>query len=407
MASSGAAAWVKYFQGRGDIPTTLKKPSGLFEVDNQNKRIGEITAGTQIVYLASPQYESKPTIKFKKLSTDKKFTVARVSFDCIAKPGVKSSGAVSLKPQSFNVRDKKYSISEYKSTVKAAIEEHPNLSGELKTFLTLLFDYYSNGGVSESKVTTIFKSLKDNLPINDISKDFGEVLGPVAIPLKGVLRGKGFIIPASAQVYLPERPNEPLMDYAFYSGKKTYIISAKSGTTTNVVKPADIISLLNRDPVKIRKWQDTQQYQVLRILAENNILTGPIRAVGYLFPNLIPAKAIKSLDLPYNKSNFNTFISQNEYLSKRDSPTLNEIMYECEKLVQKETKTGTLNMNDIFADAIDGIVYYVKFEMDARGIGIWDTAQAPDIRKVSAYGRVFLRSKNGYTRAGDRMGIQV
>lgn len=407
MASSGAAAWAKYFQGRGDIPTTLKKPSGLFDISNQNKRIGELASGSEVIYIASAMYESKPSIKYKKLASDKKYSVARVSFDALAKPGVKASGSISLKPQSFNVKDKKYTLSEYKRIVKEAIDEHQKLSGELKTFLSILFDYYSNTGVSDSKVTQLFNKLKNNLPINDISKDFGEVLGPVAISLKGVLRSKGFNIPSSAQVFLPERPNEPLMDYAFYVGNRTYIMSAKSGTTTNVVKPNDIISLINRDPKKVRKWQNTSQYQILSILAGNNILTGPIRVIGYLFPNLIGSKAIKSLDQPYNKNNFSVFISQNEYLSKKASPTLNEIMYECEKLIQKETKTGTLNMNDIFADAIDGIVYYVKFEMDSRGIGVWDTAQAKDIRKSVSYGRVFLRSKNGYTRASDRMGIQV
>lgn len=406
MASSGSAAWYKYFQGKGNIPTTLKKASPIYDVENPNKRIGEMPAGTPILYLASKSYESKPLVEYRK-DLNKIPSVMRVSFDCIAKPGVKASGAVSLKPQSFKVRDKRYSLSEYKTVVMNAIEEHTSLSGQLKTYLTVLFEYYSNDRFgSAQKVSHVYNQLKDYLPINDISKDFGEVLGPVAIALKGVLKSKGFTIPSSAQVYLPARPNEPLMDYAFYDGNKPYIISAKSGTTTNVVKPGDLISLINRDEKKVKKWSKTNQYAILSILADNNILTGPIKAVAYLYPDKFTKKAISKLPL-FDVKDYKSFIQDNIYLStKKTPPTINEIMYECEKMIQAETKTGTLNMNGIFADAIDGIVYYVKFELDSRGIGKWDTASATDIRKPT-YGRVFLRTKNGYTRASDRMGIQV
>ena len=405
MASSGSAAWAKYFQGKGDIPTTLKKASVVFDFNDQNKRLGELPAGTQIVYLQSATYSTKPAIQYKNKPTDRKLTVARVSFDSIAKPGVKSSGAVSLKPQSFNVKDRKYPVALYKSTVKEAIEEHQKLSGNLKTYLSMLFDYYSNGTTTKQAVTSFFNKVKGNLPINDINKDFGEVLGPVALAIKGVVNKRGLKFTPAAQVYVPERPNEPLMDYALYQGNKTFIISAKSGTTTNVVKPGDIISLINRDPAKVKKWKNTNEYKVLNILADNNIIIGPIKAVAFLYPDLITPKAVENLSFVYNKNHFRKFIASNEYLSKKSDPTLNEIMYECEKILQKESKTGvTLNMNDIMADAISGIVYYIKFELDDHGIGEWKWMDETNIR---TFGRVYLRTKNGYTRASDRMGIQV
>jgi hypothetical protein len=408
MASSGQAAWVKYFQGKGDIPTTLKKPSPLFDAADSNKKIGELPAGTQVVYLKTTKYESKALVQYKKLPTDKKLNLGRVTFDMLAKPGVKSSGAVSLKPQSFNVKDRKYSLQDYKRTVLEAIEEHKNLPPNLKTYLTAIFDYYANGSTTAAKVTSIFNKLKNDLPLNDINKDLGEVLGPVAICFKKVINFNGKKLSTSGQVYVPERPNEPLMDYAIYENNRQYIISAKSGTTTNVVKPGDIISLLSRVPAKLNKWKKTKEFAILQILAENSIILGPIKAVSSLYPNLIDTKIADTVTPQnYKPTMFAAFIRQNDYLKTKSSPTLNEIMYECEKILQKETKEGSLNMNAIFAAAIDSIVYYVKFELDSTGIGKWSSATASEIKNVKTYGRVYLRSKNGYTRASDRMGIQV
>lgn len=407
MASSGAAAWTKYFQGKGDIQTTLKKPAPVFDADKPSSKVADLPAGTPIVYIASPKYEAKALIQYNKTKT--KAVQVRVAFDMIAKPGVKSSGAVSLKPQGFGIKDRKYSMAEYKNTVKAAIEENKSLSGELRTYLGALFDYYTGGTTTSTKVTEIFTRLKDYLPLNDINKDFGEVLGPVAITYKGVLSSKGLNIGTSAQVYVPARPNEPLMDYGLYTSKQDFIISAKSGTTTNVVKPGDILDLIGRDDKKQKKWSRTNEYAILQILASNSILIGPIRAVSQLYPDLVsPAVADAISPASYDPADFKKLISSDSYLAAKDkTPSLNEIMYACEKIIQRETREGSLNMNKIFADAINGIVYYVKFELDNRGIGLWDSATAADITKIGTYGRIYLRTKNGNTRASDRMGIQV
>ena len=300
-------------------------------------------------------------------------------------------------------------MAEYKNTVKNAIEENESLTGELRTYLAALFDYYSGGSTTTAKVSEIFMRVKDSLPLNAINTDFGEVLGPVAITYKGVLSTKGLRIDTSAQVYVPSRPNEPLMDYGLYTSKQDFIISAKSGTTTNVVKPGDILALLGRDDKKQRKWSSTSEYAILQTLADNSILLGPIRAVSQLYPNLVPPNVAYSVaPKSYDPADFKALIASSDYLAgKNAAPTLNEIMYACEKIIQKETREGSLNMNKIFADAIDNIVYYVKFELDNRGVGIWDSATSADITKIGTYGRIYLRTKNGNTRASDRMGIQV
>jgi hypothetical protein len=402
MASSGATAWAKYFQGKGDIETTMKKSSPAYDPATVTKKIGDIPAGTKITYLKTTVYEAKALIQF---AVGANFWLARVPFDNIAKPGVKSSGAASLKPQAFGVLEKPYTMAEYKKIVSDKIEERKDLSTSLKTYLAALFDYHSGGGTKKTELTAIFKRLKDDLPLNDINKDFGEVLGPVALYNFQLLSSKKIKISNSAKVFVPVRPNEPLMDYAIIDGNKKYTISAKSGTTTNVVKPADIIMLVNKRK-DAQKLAQTPEYKLLQILADNTTLLGPVRAVAALFPKLIKGDAALRADgKSYDTSGFAAFINQNEYLRSKKQPTFNEIMYECEKMIQKETKEGSLKMNHLFSMAIQEQVLYVKFELDSTGVGDWSVIASDDIMMSNK--RIYLRSKNGYTRASDRMGIQV
>ena len=64
---------------------------------------------------------------------------------------------------------------------------------------------------------------------------------------------------------------------------KNYIISAKSGETTNVVKPGDILDLLAKNSKAENKWKNTKEYNVLKTLSDNSIdlvLTDPPFNVG-------------------------------------------------------------------------------------------------------------------------------
>lgn len=405
MASAGQSAWVKYFQGRGDIETILKKDSPMFDASEPAKKLmGTLDGGTQITYIGAANYESKALIQYKKGSA---YQLVRVPFDNIAKPGVKSSGAPSLKPQAFGVLDKTYSMMEYKRLVMSNIDTRKDLPPAVKTYLTALFDYYSGGKTKKDDLSKVFAKVKSMLPLNDINKDFGEVIGPVALFGKQLLKTKGITLSTNMQIYVPLRPNEPLMDYRIVDGKRKFTISAKSGTTTNVVKPADIIELL-KNHKDIQRIKQTKEYKVLQILAENSTLLGPIRAVSAIYPNLIKPEAARKADVKnFDMVGFAAFINTNDYLKTRKMVTLNEIMYECEKLLQKETKDGMLNMNNIFAKAIEKQVTYIKFQLDASGVGEWGVTAADDIAGPKAQTKVYLRSKNGYTRSADRMGIQI
>lgn len=400
MASSGVTAWTKYFKGKSQFITKMKKDSTMYDIDG--KRLGIIPVGTEIIYMGEKSYDSKPIVKTKK---NNKFIMIRVPFDSIAKPGVKASGAISLKPQAFGVVDTiKYSSAAYYKLIKEKITERKDLNPDLRIYLDALLEHTCKK-IPDSKLSAIYKRVSGDLPINDIKKDFGEVLGPLAIKHKKILEPKGIKISADMKIEVPLRPNEPLMDYAIYNGTKKYIISAKSGETTNVVKPNDIIDLLKKDPKKIKKWKSTKEYSVLSMLAENSILFGPIKAVSYLRPKLISTQAVSD-EKNFSAAKVAKFINDNDYLSTKKSPTTNEIMYECEKEIQNATKRGELNINAIFSDAIENMVIYVKFDITTSGVGEWNVIVSSDIKKAAAK-RAFLRTKNGYTRASDRMGVQI
>lgn len=406
MATSGQTAWTKYFQGKGDIQTSMKKASPVYDPEKGVRKIGDIAVGTPIVYLTATKYEAKALIEYQ----DKRKKIqARVPFDSISKPNVKSSGAASLKPQAFDVGETKYTFGTYKNTVLGSIVDRKDLSGPLRSYLDSLVKLYT-GGATEQTITKIFEANKGTLPLNDINKDFGEVLGPIAILSKGLLRSKRINVDKnSTKIYVPSRPNEPLMDYALISGDTQYTISAKSGTTTNVVKPNDILMLLAKSPKKLKKWSSTKEYQLLQILAANTSLIGPIKAVAEFNPKMISKKAADSVTKDsYDEKAFAPFFAQNQYLKMKKKPTVNEIMYECEKIIQSQTKDGTFDMTGIFSDAIENQVLYVKFSLDNRtGLPDWEVIGSDDIRKVNSGTSVYLRSKNGYTRAADKMGIQV
>lgn len=403
MATSGAAAWQKYFRGKGDIETRLKKDSEAFDAISKSKLSFKLLNGTEVTYLKAPAYDSKAIVRTK---IKGKFVTVRVPFDNIAKPGVKSSGAASLKPQAFGVKDTiKYAPAAYYTLIKNGISERKDLDPSIKVYLNALLDHSCNK-LKDQNLSAIYSKVESDLPLNDIKKDFGEVIGPLAIYHKKLLTDKGISVSQNMKIEVPLRPNEPLMDYSISEGTKKYIISAKSGETTNVVKPPDILMLIDKDPAKLKKWKNTKEYKVLKVLSENSVLIGPIKAVSYMMPTLIK-ESDSITEQNFKISQVAGFANKNEYLKSKKNPTINEVMYECEKYIKDASVSGDLDINGIFADAIRNAVIYVKFDVNTRGIGEWDVIVSDDIKKLKQGKKAFLRTKNGYTRAADRMGVQI
>lgn len=386
MASSGAAAWAKYYQGKGDLATTVKTAGNIFDADGKALST-QLAQGTPVLVLASKEYDSKPQIR---VSIGGKVQTVRFKFDGLTKPGNKASAAVSLKPQAFNViTTTPIQLTEYKKRLLDALQERTDLDGPLKGYLAELVHYWSGDYAAKTRASKLYARISADIPVNDINKDFGEVLGPLAVMKHNILAGTGHEkeVNATSGIYIPARPNEPLMDYKVGS----VVISAKSGATTNTVKAQDILNLLHKRPAIERKYKTTDEWQVLNLLAANSAKAGPISAARILLGD-----------------KYNAWEQNNTYLkNKKGKFTDIELMYECEKYLQAESKTGRLNFTKLFADAIKGSVVYVKFALDATGVGKFETIVAQDIIKSASGARPYLRSKNGYTRAADKMGIQI
>lgn len=383
MASTGAAAWAKYYQGKGDLPTTIKRAGNAYDEDGKATSV-ILAEGTPVLVLSMKAYDSKPHIRVKIGGTAR---TVRFKFDDLVKPGNKASASTSLKPQAFGVVGPAFQLQAYKAKLLDTIESRTDLDGPLKSYLRLLVEYWSGTAAAGAKIKKLYPTVKDIIPINDINKDFGEVLGPLACIKHNILAGTGHVVTATSSIYIPVRPNEPLMDYKVGN----VVISAKSGTTTNTVKPADLLGLLQKHLPLVAKWNRSREYQVLKLLVDNPALHGPVAA----------AKTLMGIK-------FNDWIKNNAYFKgKKGKYTDNELMYECEKYLQNESKTGSLNFTKLFADAIKGSVVYVKFEIDSTGIGTFKTIVAQDVLKSATGTRPYLRTKNGYTRSADKMGIQI
>lgn len=383
MASSGINAWVKYYKDKPDQKTITNKETKAY--DEKGKTLYNIPKGEMVTVLESKEYTSKLKC------VDKNGDMIYVPMADLVKPGSKHSGATSLKPQAFNlVTSNPISIDAYLTLLKNSLDERTDLSSEVKSYLLLLTLYWSGDTSISTKLNEVFSANKASLPINDINKDFGEILGPIAIIKRNILKTKvvgGNSITNSTQIYVPARPNEPLLDYKIGD----YSISAKSGNTTNTVKPSNILDLLEKDKKDKDKHIRTKQYQILKILQDNTALDGPPKALEYYL----------------GSDKYKQWISNNLYLKGKKTYTQNELMYEAEKELARLSKSS-LSFIDIFTDAIKNKIIYVKYGItSSKAAGDFEVITADDMNLKEQGRRPTFRTKNGYTIHSDKLGIQI
>ena len=305
------------------------------------------------------------------------------------KPEKTGSGLI-LKPQFFaGLTDKFIPFLLYHNKVLDSIEAAylaKKLSLPQKALLDALVEYHSDN--TSSKLKTLketFTVFKDAIPISTLNNDFSEVLGPLAVINFQLVDKK--ILGGTSSVFLPGRGNEPLLDYKILSSKgssKTvYNISSKSGDTTNTLKPGDVISLLGDEPLLFKKYNGTVEYEVVKILKENTVKEGPIKAIKFLkTKNFKKAK----------------FITEASVYTE-------ELRQQCEKTLVSISKED-IDFTPMFNDATNAKIHYVKFQLSSDGTPKWDyieqKKERPDIQRK----RIVFRSKNAVGRAADKLGFQ-
>jgi hypothetical protein len=199
-----------------------------------------------------------------------------------------------------------------------------------------------------------------------------------------------------------------------------YLISAKTQGTSNTVKPADILDLLAKDDATKKKWEKTKEYKVFEILADKKYtsVTGPAAAAFFLSESgdkLFEGFSKKTPDLNRGMpkagnisvemmSTCAKFINQNDYLKKvKGQITTLQLNYEIEKLLVIWSNQNTKRLTEMFLDAVSNRVKYVKFSGIGKKQPLFEIVAES---KMSEQG-VSFRSKSGYTRSSDKLGIQT
>lgn len=300
----------------------------------------------------------------------------RVAGSLILKPGLFGDGRL-------KIVDEDIPFSEYYGRLVSCINATEKLSDEQKEVLLSIVEFTrSNNAKTKAKMSKVLRALGGTLQLSTINNDFGEVLGPIAIQANGLLP----IDYDSAVVRVPGRSNEPLLDYKITDSNKEFKISAKSGTTTNTLKPGDVISLVEGDRTLSKKWKKTPQFKVLEILNEGSTKQGPIDAAMWLKEN------------GYDE----------EFKWLKKSTYTEEVRQKAEDTIVRISRES-LDFTPIFKDATESKVYYVKFRMAMTGDTEWKLVETPkdksDEKKTQK--RVTFRSKNFVGRAKDKLGFQV
>lgn len=299
-----------------------------------------------------------------------------------------TGGGFILKPGFFGdaktkIVDVDIPFKSYASRLMNSIQSTSKLSDLQKELLfALVEDSSSTSANSKAKVKKMMSAVGEGITLNTINNDFGEVLGPLAIVSRGLLP----IDVKTAVVNIPGRSNEPLLDYKIKDSKREYKISAKSGTTTNTLKPGDVVNLIKDDNFLKKKWSKSLQYKVLEILNDGSTKQGPIDAAMYLKNN------------GYEKN----------FPWLKTATYTEQIRQKCEDTIVQISKE-LIDFTEIFSDSTTSKIFYVKFKIVPLGTIEWHLVETVQDKKEEkkASKRVVFRSKNFVGRAKDKLGFQV
>lgn len=406
MATGGALAWAKYYQGKDAVATVMKTDSTLY--DDNGRTIGAVKAGDPVTVVAQSEYTARYPIQTMN------GTVGYVTFSNIQKPQTSRTMGIKLKPQDFACIKAKqtWQAKDLAEALISEIDDRTDLEPQLKNYLMALTEYWAGlNSTTAEKVSNLYIT---NMPgLAEIQKDYGEMLGAIACATKGILEGKAPRVSSTSILDFPIRGNEPIVDYYIKTTDAKISVSAKSGDTTNTLKPGDIINLL--DSVKTAKWKNTITYKMMQLITEKQTAILPYHAINFLYPGTISDAALKSADTDFKPANFANKVKSPAPYAKlfnmtgfkvTDPPTIGGLFYATEKLVvQTMNEKYLAEAGKIFDDATAGLVIYVKYKITTSArTGIFEvmSSDAMTVKKKD----VKWRSKNATSRAADKIGLQ-
>ncbi len=410
MASSRDVNLQRNWRG-ADRKSTVKKVGPYYSSPESNSNIGQLVPGKEVTYIDSlTRTYQRAAIKFPGDEN-----VYYTLIDNLVKPGTEKQ-LPALGPSSFGLDNRNFNSStDYEISVENAINNRPSwdINGELFDYLYQLINYAKTGVHDYSNIKLT------GFPWGQLQNYFGEVLGPIVCCNRNLLSG---IVPSSlgsAKIYMPP-DSERLYDYKLIVGNDEYLISAKSARgVSNQVKP-QFVTQATEDSGKLGSLRTTTEFNLLKILGSETVVSGALNGWGLIAPNEMPSDAIQSITSIYRGESHSKKLPNPELLipfvkkympsriSQIENITVGEIRYKCEQLIENWSKSGIANttLKKIFNLYLnESRVIYVKMNINKTDGHPSFTASAGG--GSTLVNSLYLRSSNYATRTADRIGFQV
>lgn len=390
--SRGIDNWNKNWKGRGNVSTVVKSTSGApyYEQQNSVSTVGRIPRGTQVVYIDNlSRVHNKVAVQYNGQTV-------YTNIDNLAKP--RSVSVVNLKPQAFGLAGIEYTLSGYVTALKNSIRSRSDIQGDLQEYLLDLVEF------ADTNSSNISGYDIGDLPIRDIIKDFGEVIGPIYCIKRG-LSQYNVGVNVTSKIFIPVAPNEPLLDYYIIAGSNRIKISAKARGTSNTLKVADLVPVILGNPTLLRKYSNSIEFNTMRQIYDNTMIQGPIKACGVL--GIITQEAVNSVasnpaDVP-DTSLFSNLIQSDVRLQNSSQVTTRQVSFLCEKALIDYSKRETIKYTEIVREVLKNEIYFVKLDING-GIPSFMTQSTSGDTSIS---NLYFRTKNGYDAKSDKLGFKL
>jgi hypothetical protein len=395
-ASKGVDNWNKNWKG-SDRATVVKKSAPYYNY-GETKSVGFLPIGANVVYIdALSESHTRVAIRYGK-------EVYYTNVDNLTKP--KSLTTVNLQPQAFNIVGRELSVSEYVRELKNQIQTRADITGDLESYLLDLVNYSYTGTASFGGYDI------GDLPLADIIKYFGEVLGPIHCLKRGLLNKFNLGISSSSKILIPTSTTEPLLDYYLIKPDgKRIPISAKATGTSNPLKVDIIVKKIKESSTLLRKYQNTVEFKILDAINNNTMMNGPF--VGaMLLGEMKDTDAALAISLQggviQDPTPFQKLIKGDSRLSilpRNQKPTAMQLSYVCEKKIVQYSRANAGRFTNMIKDTLAEEIIFVKLSINP-------TTKTPQFEALKAdgsygIGLVKLRSKNGYASKSDKLGFQL
>ena len=386
--------WIKNWKGRGDQNTFIKVNSAVLYEENGVKSNAILTKGQSVTYIDD---QSKDHLRVAIKVGEQ---IYRTKIDNLLKPS--SIGGIDLKPQSFGVVGRSFTISDYISTLKKNIQARDDIKGELEEYLLDLVDVveFGKNGVGGYDLSTI--------PIATVEKDFGEALGPIHCIKRG-LTNKNLGITQATSIFIPSFGSEPLVDYILRNPSGISIrVSAKGSKTSNTLKPRFLVPPVRETPVLAQRHLNSTEFQVLGLLHDYSTNEGAIRAallIGKISQSAFNtltnfANSTKLSDIA--RQEFSNLINSDLNTKGRKSIDMRQLSKLCENLVVKYSKDKSQKYTKIVNDVLNNDIIIVKLAI-TNGLPFFTIAQSYD----GNIANISLRNKNSFNVGGEKLGFQL